>query len=381
MTAQTDTSRRDELIARNLAAVETHFHNETPETIDPAIAVYTDDIVWEVPARGLVLRSIEDVKQEYLKIFGSMNIHKIVNLHRFATEEWVFDDSIFEWTITGDGFRNCPYPPGTTVSVRLLHAFQCRDGKICREHGYEIWRDINDHARVQDDIPATATVQVFGERGGPVVAGGCLLCELERAAPGAVVFRDELWAAEVAPGYEVPGWFFLRVRRHAELLTGLDDAELAAFGRRARDLVAAVTEATGAPATYLLHFGENYRHFHALVAARGADIPAAQRGGNILGLRPGHVDVAAAVALVPTCGPPTSGPPRRPGPGPGLAPSAQASSPHPNGPPDLPPRYLVLEHRCGTDGGNRGESGQPVSRDRPSGGRPGALRRRPARRP
>jgi ketosteroid isomerase-like protein len=163
MTAQTDTSRRDELIAANLAAVETHFHNETPETIDAAIGVYTDDIVWEVPARGLVLRSIEDVKQEYLKIFGSMNIHKIVNLHRFATEEWVFDDSIFEWTITGDGFRNCPYPPGTTVSVRLLHAFQCRDGKICREHGYEIWRDINDHARIQDDIPATATVQVFGQ--------------------------------------------------------------------------------------------------------------------------------------------------------------------------------------------------------------------------
>ena len=156
MTAQTDTSR-DEIIARNLAAVETHFHNETPETIDQAIAVYTDDIVWEVPARGLVLRSIEDVKQEYLKIFGSMNIHKIINLHRFANEEWVFDDSIFEWTITGDGFRNCPYPPGTTVSVRLLHAFQCRDGKICREHGYEIWRDINDHARVKDDIPATAT--------------------------------------------------------------------------------------------------------------------------------------------------------------------------------------------------------------------------------
>ena len=45
MTAQTDISR-DEIIARNLAAVETHFHNETPETIDQAIAVDTDDIVW-----------------------------------------------------------------------------------------------------------------------------------------------------------------------------------------------------------------------------------------------------------------------------------------------------------------------------------------------
>jgi diadenosine tetraphosphate (Ap4A) HIT family hydrolase len=132
------------------------------------------------------------------------------------------------------------------------------------------------------------------------MTGGCLLCEMEQAAPSAVVFRDELWAAEVAPGYEVPGWFFLRVRRHAERLTGLDDAELSALGHRARDLVAAVTEATAAPATYLLHFGENYRHFHALVAARGADIPAGQRGGNILGLRPGHVDVAAAIALVPS---------------------------------------------------------------------------------
>jgi len=84
------------------------------------------------------------------------------------------------------------------------------------------------------------------------------------------------------------------------------------------------TEATGAPATYLLHFGENYRHFHALVAARGADVPAERRGGNILGLRPGHVDVAAAVALVPgvraayeriaRAAPGRRGPPRRPGP-------------------------------------------------------------------
>ena len=111
MTAQTDLTR-DEIIARNLEAVEVHFHNENVDSIDQAISVYTDDIVWEVPARGLVLRNVEDVKQEYLKIFGSMTIHKIINLHRFATEEWVFDDSIFEWTMTGDGFRNAPLPVG-----------------------------------------------------------------------------------------------------------------------------------------------------------------------------------------------------------------------------------------------------------------------------
>jgi ketosteroid isomerase-like protein len=150
------------LIARNLEAVEQHFHNETAEGIDLAVGVYTDDIIWEVPARGLVHRDREAVKQEYLRIFDSMLVHKITNLHRFATEEWVFDDSIFDITVTGDGFTNCPFPAGTRVSMRLIHAFQLRDGKICRENGYELWRRADDKV-VNDDIPATATVTVFTE--------------------------------------------------------------------------------------------------------------------------------------------------------------------------------------------------------------------------
>lgn len=152
---------RETIIARNIAAVDQHFHNENADGIDLAVAVYTDDIVWEVPARGLVLRDRDEVKQEYLRIFDSMNVHKITNLHRFATEEWVFDDSIFEFTVSGDGFRNCPFPPGTRVSIRLVHAFGMRDGKICRENGYEIWRRADDTIRVNDDIPPTATVQTF----------------------------------------------------------------------------------------------------------------------------------------------------------------------------------------------------------------------------
>lgn len=161
MTTHLDESTREAMIAANLAAVEQHFHNENPDGIDAAIGVYADDIVWEVPARGLVHRDRDTVKQEYLRIFDSMHVHKITNLHRFATEEWVFDDSLFDITVTGDGFRNCPFPPGTRVSLRLVHAFQCRDGKICRENGYEIWRRADDTAVVRDDIPATATVEVF----------------------------------------------------------------------------------------------------------------------------------------------------------------------------------------------------------------------------
>ncbi len=129
---------------------------------------------------------------------------------------------------------------------------------------------------------------------------GCLLCDMEAATDDRVVFRDERWAAEVISGYDVPGWVVLRVRRHAERLAGLDEHELATFGVRARDVSAAVGEATGAATTYLMVFGENHRHFHALIAARGDDVPEDRRSGDLLKLRLERADPAAAVALIPT---------------------------------------------------------------------------------
>ncbi len=120
---------------------------------------------------------------------------------------------------------------------------------------------------------------------------------MEESDPAARVFLDELWAAEVAPGFEVPGWFFLRVRRHAEKLTGLDEAETATFGRHAHDLLSAVERVTGAPAVYLLSFGENFRHFHALVAARGEQVPPESRGWALPRLLAEGRDIPAARAL------------------------------------------------------------------------------------
>lgn len=126
----------------------------------------------------------------------------------------------------------------------------------------------------------------------------CLICAMETTESGSVIFRDRLWAAEIGPGMEIPGWFVLRTRRHAELITGLDDAEVDALGGRLRALVGAVAEATHAPAVYQLIFGEDYRHFHALVTARGEHIPADRRRGDILKLRgDSHRDLAASQAL------------------------------------------------------------------------------------
>ncbi len=57
----------------------------------------------------------------------------------------------------------------------------------------------------------------------------CFMCGLEQTTEeSAVVFRDPLWTAQTVPGYDVPRWFVLRARRHAERITGLDDTEAAA---------------------------------------------------------------------------------------------------------------------------------------------------------
>lgn len=151
---------REEIIARNIAAVEDHFHNETPENVAKAVALYTDDIVWEGPGRGLVFYASEDALAGYHDIFSSLKIIKHTHLRRFATEDFVFDDCIYEAEYVEDHMKNFPFPKGTTVSMRLAHVFEMRDGKIAKEIAYEIIRrkgDPNDN----DYIPPGAPVQVF----------------------------------------------------------------------------------------------------------------------------------------------------------------------------------------------------------------------------
>lgn len=127
----------------------------------------------------------------------------------------------------------------------------------------------------------------------------CIICHVDDAEARAVVFRDDLWACEVLPGYEVPGWFVLRARRHALGWQELDPAELETFGQRAQQLICAVSGVFAVPATYLVSFGESYPHFHCLIAARGDDVPEEYRLGAILSLRQQRLDRERALAWVP----------------------------------------------------------------------------------
>ncbi|MDP9026574.1 MAG: HIT family protein [Actinomycetota bacterium] len=125
----------------------------------------------------------------------------------------------------------------------------------------------------------------------------CLPCDLEGVEPPRIVYRDEAWSCEIAEGYDVPGWFILRLRRHAEGWSAPTVEELAQFGPVSQRLSAAIQSATGATGIYFMSFGENYPHFHFLVIARDADLPPESRGAVILSRRTDFRDLDASLVV------------------------------------------------------------------------------------
>jgi len=153
----------DEVVERNLRVVDEHFHNENPVDIEKAIALYAPEIVWELPARGILYRDREQVKQAYLRMFRSYGMHSITFVRRRAASNWVIDDAIADLTLVDDvenNVPNCPFPSGTRVSLRVIHYFELdNEGRITRENGYELWRRAD--APRDDDIPTDAVTVHF----------------------------------------------------------------------------------------------------------------------------------------------------------------------------------------------------------------------------
>jgi ketosteroid isomerase-like protein len=126
------------VIKANLAAVEAHFHDEGINEVEKACELYTEDIVWEAPARNLRFVNKQDVVDNYRKMFASMKDVEFRNLQRFATEDRVVDDSMVRCKIIGS---DCiPVPIGSEVEVRLVHIFEMREAKIAKEIAFEMWK-------------------------------------------------------------------------------------------------------------------------------------------------------------------------------------------------------------------------------------------------
>lgn len=99
------------------------------------------------------------------------------------------------------------------------------------------------------------------------------------------MFRDEMWLVSNSPEQAVPGWLSVFVRRHAEGLFSLTEAEASAFGLLISRVARAITVACEVDRVYLFSFNDHMRHVHAILVPRPKDLPLEYRLGNILSLR------------------------------------------------------------------------------------------------
>jgi len=76
-----------------LDLVDMHLHEENPDRIDECIKLYTEDAVWETPARNVAYRGRQAIKENYLRAFRSAEGIAFHPIERFATPDRVFDDS------------------------------------------------------------------------------------------------------------------------------------------------------------------------------------------------------------------------------------------------------------------------------------------------
>lgn len=128
--------RASSIVEKNLLTVNKHFESEIGIDSSQVITTYTSDIVWESPGHpnGEIHRGIADVKANYDWIKELLKLLDLKNLERFATEDRVADDGIVLGEVKKDGF--VPFPPGTKLSFRILHAFDMREGLISRERSF-----------------------------------------------------------------------------------------------------------------------------------------------------------------------------------------------------------------------------------------------------
>ncbi|MFZ6655363.1 nuclear transport factor 2 family protein [Undibacterium sp. TJN19] len=142
-------------IEHNLDIVDRHIQGEARD-VDSILDLYTDDIVLEVPGRGLRFVGREAVKANYLAMWPAMAEVEIIPLDRFATASRVVDDMIVRMRLVGPGMTNAPLPIGSRVEIRLIHHFSIKNGLIAREQVFEIWRNLDETLSSQaistDDI-------------------------------------------------------------------------------------------------------------------------------------------------------------------------------------------------------------------------------------
>ena len=117
--------------------VERHLKAEGAGDIDGAVAVYTDDVVHDAVGFPGSPRQGKDAAREF---YGFLTANFRTE-HEEPLRQHVTDDAlVLEQLMTGKVIGEMLGIPGNgrTISFRILHVFEFRDGLVSRE---QVWID------------------------------------------------------------------------------------------------------------------------------------------------------------------------------------------------------------------------------------------------
>ncbi|MGB3336441.1 MAG: nuclear transport factor 2 family protein [Devosia sp.] len=122
------------------AVVDDHFRFEATDDIDGVLASFADGALTHeiIPSPVGILHERPQIADYYRMLFGSSKGEKVTNIRRLYGDDFLVDETLWE----GEQMDGKPFllaGKGGHMSVRILHIFTFRDGRISSE---QAWLDL-----------------------------------------------------------------------------------------------------------------------------------------------------------------------------------------------------------------------------------------------
>jgi len=131
--------------------VNRHFGFEASDDVDGVMSTLGEGAEHEViPSPVGAIDDPVEQRAYYELLFSSITGESVEPIRRYYGEDFLVDETLWHGTVNDGRPFLCDGKSGT-VSFRLLHVFEIRDGKIARE---QVWCDL---AAIQRQLGCTVS--------------------------------------------------------------------------------------------------------------------------------------------------------------------------------------------------------------------------------
>jgi SnoaL-like domain len=101
--------------------------------------LYTADVRWSAPGRGIERKGREEVIAHLLREAGGMRDPEFTCLRRSGNDRQLIDEFAVRFVYTGEGLDRAPIQAGDLVECKRVRILELTDGKVSGETCIENW--------------------------------------------------------------------------------------------------------------------------------------------------------------------------------------------------------------------------------------------------